>query len=88
MKRLYQVELRFVVAAENDAEADMEASKVISQDGLDREIYPVSAVDAAWLGAIPFGAEGDKTCAQYLAEGQTPAQSVVAPVGAKGDAWG
>ena len=64
MKKLYCVEITVMVMAENKEEA----AEIASREALPEscEANEAFSVPSEWYGAIPFGADDEKTCAQIL----------------------
>ena len=66
MKRLYLIEARYYVMAEDRIEA-----RHIIPDSISASIIFVSEVDkvdADWLDAIPYGGDNDKVCGEIIQE--------------------
>ena len=76
MKKLFEVNIRLYVVAEDPSEAEYEAMKVSDPDTCDVEVSEAKTVDSVWANVLPFGAEDDRTCKEYLSvkaekEGET-----------------
>uniref|UniRef100_A0A6M3X6L1 Uncharacterized protein n=1 Tax=viral metagenome TaxID=1070528 RepID=A0A6M3X6L1_9ZZZZ len=65
MKRLYEVEARWYVMAEDEVEA--ESVRPIWGDYA-VFVTEASGVDHDWFDALPFGGDDDRTCSQILSE--------------------
>ena len=66
MKKLYEVKILLYVVAENKDDAKYEAMKVYDPDTCDVEVTGAKTIDSRWVNAIPFGAEDDRKCKEYL----------------------
>ncbi len=66
-KKLYEIEARWYVMAEDEEEAqsikptDIQACSVFAIDPI--------IIDADWNNAIPFNSDDNRTCGQILKEG-------------------
>lgn len=66
MKRLYEVERKFYVMAEDESDAKTFQPKDPGE--CTNQVYLASAVDADWWNAIPFNGDDDRTCGELLKE--------------------
>jgi len=70
MKKLFEVEARYYVMAEDKLEAENIDPKDIGACS----VYAVEAkkgeIDASWVNAIPFNSSDDRTCKQIVAIGE------------------
>ena len=68
MKRLYEVEAKWYVMAEDEGAAQ----RVIPELG-SCSVFAIEAtsIDADWTGAIPFEADDDRTCLEILKARET-----------------
>ncbi len=73
MKKLYRVETSYYVMAENREDARTVRPRFLDLD-LDVSIEEATSVDYSWRDAIPFEADGDKTCGEILKEQQRAAK--------------
>jgi len=62
MKKLYEVEIRYYVMAENETEAEA----IRTDDGVTLEVNEAFTVDSEWWDTIPFGGDDDRTCGEIL----------------------
>ena len=66
MKRLYDVEIRVFVMAEDEEEARQIATRECQPEEADAE--EAGSVDVFWWDSIPYGSDDDKTCGKIMAE--------------------
>ena len=66
MKKLYEIEARWYVMAEDEEEAQSIKPTDIATCSV-FAIEPIS-IDADWYNAIPFNSDDDRTCGQILKE--------------------
>lgn len=67
MKKLYKVERRFYVMAEDEVDAEIHTPNDTSLCTNDVEEVE-DFVDNEWWDAVPFNSDDDRTCAQILKE--------------------
>lgn len=66
MKRLYEIEVKYYVMAENELEAqDIEPDYISNCSVFASE---ANSVDHDWWNAVPYNSDDDKTCGQVLNE--------------------
>ncbi len=63
-KKLYLVEKKAYVMAENE----LEAGVIDTGDGASVEVLEALSVDSDWWDLIPFGGDDDNTCGQILTQ--------------------
>jgi len=66
MKRLYEVEIRVYVMAENEQDALQIAARECQPE--EAEAEEAGSVDSLWWKSIPYGADDDKTCGEIMGE--------------------
>jgi len=74
-KKLYRVKVVLYVMAENESEARVAATNA-RFDIFECSARKAEHVDPAWVNAIPYNAEEDRTCAEIFAGQQTTYPSV------------
>ena len=66
MKKLFEVETRYYVMAEDK----LEAENIDPRDIGSCSVYAVEAkmgeIDARWVNAIPFNSDDDRTCGEIV----------------------
>jgi hypothetical protein len=65
-KKLYRVKVVLYVMAENESEARVAATNA-RFDIFECSARKADHVDPAWVNAIPYNAEDDRTCAEVFA---------------------
>lgn len=76
-EKLYRITITYFAVADSA----MEAAQMVAIDRSavtvdeETEITSVDEIDPEWLGAVPFGADDDRTCKQYFPEDDEPATS-------------
>lgn len=66
MKKLYEVEIKVYVMAEDKEDALYIASRECQPE--EAEAYEAESVDALWWKSIPYGSDDDKTCGEIIGE--------------------
>ena len=69
-KRLYRVKVVLYVMAENESDACMAATNA-KFDIFECAAKKAEHIDPAWVNAIPYNSDDDRTCAEIFA-GQQP----------------
>lgn len=64
IKKLYEVEIKAYVMAEDEDEAKSIA--VAECEDVDAEAFVTNSIDAEWWDAIPYGNDDDLTCGEIL----------------------
>jgi hypothetical protein len=67
MKKLYEVNRKYYVMAENESEAEYAFD--IDWTACTTEIYRAKSIDSEWFDAIPFNSDDDRTCGEILKSG-------------------
>ncbi len=70
MKKLFEVEVRYYIMAEDKKEAETNLPLDFSLDACTVDVHEVShhITDSQWVNAIPFNSDDDKTCGQIIDE--------------------
>ena len=66
MKKLYEVERKFYVMAEDELEA--EDFDPHDTSGCTNDAFLASGVEAEWWNCLPYNGDDDKTCGQIITE--------------------
>ena len=78
MKKLYEVEIKVYVMAE-DAEEAAQIAVTDCQD-TEAEAFLANSVDSEWFDVIPYGGDDDTTCGEILKSQRAAQQSHPADV--------
>lgn len=76
-KKLYRVKVVLYVMAENESEARVAATNA-SFDIFECSARKADHVDPAWVNAIPYNSDDDRTCAEVFA-GERPVSYLAIP---------